>query len=203
MINSLITKLLVITSIAVAVFVAISTFYYPILPVISEQIFGANPTTCPLIRGDENYSTTSYTGFTMTVNRYGGSVPYEFVLTPGSTGYITRTFIFGDSTENMIKTDYKTDPLKFFSNIEISGFNKLDGREIKGVPSNNTGISIYPVNSTSSYHKVIVTYAIKTDDSAPWASYGLALHTTCGGNLLTIGHTPYMHSMPADAVFLY
>jgi hypothetical protein len=195
---------------SIAVFFLV-TAYFAVWPLLSERIFKTYPIHCPEQSVDERVN-LNYSGFVTMVPRYGDSGDsgdnegfHEFILKPGSTGYITKTFEYGKDKDDTIRNQFKITPYQYYTFIGNPIGSKLHGKGFVGGSLNSTKVtfSLYKVTNSTKNYSITVTYAITADPSAKMATYYLNLHQQCVGDILTIGEIPYQHSLPWDAVFLY
>lgn len=147
-------------------------------------------------------------GFVTTVQHSKGetlnSGIYEFVLKPGSTGFITLNYgsPYEDITaEERIKSAYGKTPAEFYDSMPPSIWNidKETGSVIVDRPASaeETGVSANVKDVTVlNDGSIQVVYAIESAPSAGRTTYALVMPQTCPGEILTIGETPYRGVLP-------
>lgn len=116
---------------------------------------------------------------------------YNFVLKPGSTGYVTLVYEFVDKAQNVL-SGYNN----FYDFIGPQQISKLSEFS---TDYNGSKISMKVANiKTLDEHSIAVTYSVSTDMSVDEGPYLMRLWQTCPGEILTVGTKPYAGPFPWD-----
>lgn len=130
---------------------------------------------------------------------------YEFVLKPGSTGYITMRYNFCPDimTSIISKPSFTTlqDLTQFLNStrLQYDGLYRfLDdkGQTVITPPGGTVGVSVYVSEiSKLSQDSVRVTYTLNADRTAERGIYLMKLYLSCPGGILTVGEDPIADHM--------
>jgi hypothetical protein len=120
----------------------------------------------------------------------------EFLLMPGSTGYITINYDYTrqGSIQNHFESFHVTPKeyvLRGTRAIDLLKLNDFSGHQY--LSQNSPGINIHPTNITFLSRQVMqVTFAITAEPSAQRGTFGLPL-LDAGTQFLTVGYWPYIY----------
>lgn len=151
----------IIIAVVIAVFFLVSA-YFPVWPLLSERIFGSKPVHCPERSVAESVN-LNYSGFVTVVPRYGDSGGnegfHEFILKPGTTGYIAKTFEYGKEKDDTIRNQFDTTPYQYYTFIGNPIGSELHGKGSVGVFLNSTKVtvSLYKVTNSTKNYSITVT----------------------------------------------
>jgi hypothetical protein len=237
-------------AIILVVLTSFSVFSYPSSSVIEKEATVGGNQTSQLFYIDRCYERPALSfvdtqGFETVKSMTNGSIPiiqgvpaseelrnglYEFVLKPGSTGYIFTTYDFcpdwtktGDQTPIYHNSSKEVTELLNPMNNDIFKFkDKVPENATSSDPlgsiatpsddpiarfgttirsENLTGAKISPSNITRiDDQSVRITYVIMANNDAENGTYGISIAGSCIGEILTIGNAPNENSMAVEMV---
>jgi hypothetical protein len=116
---------------------------------------------------------------------------YNFVLKPGSTGYITLVYEFADITQTVL-SNYSN----FYDFIGPQRISKLSEFP-NDYSSSRIILKISDIKNLDE-HSIAVTFSVAADISADEGPYLMRLWQTCPGEVLTVGTKPHTGPFPWD-----
>lgn len=125
-------------------------------------------------------------GFYTIIPRNGS---YEFVLKPGTIGYMTMIYNFPQNTTQSFLTQFRST----FADLLSTRIYTLDD---PNTPHSSTeGIKIFPINVINdTENSIYVTYVINS--SKTQGIYLLGTFFSCPGEIITIGEKPFQGNLP-------